>query len=102
MPGDLVALSNVRMHRVGHAALAEIFKEPLIEVIRMNEIKKVLSDVFLFKNLGEEQINRTVRSLVKRAYKAKEIVVQQGEDAKHFFLIQSGVIQVSKDGEKLR
>lgn len=97
-----VARSRVRMHRVGYETVLKVFSEPLSEVIRLNEIKKVLSDVFLFKNLPEEQIERTIRCLEKQTYIAGDVIVKQGDDARHFFLIQSGVICIMKDGKKLR
>jgi len=97
-----VACSRVRLHRVGYDTLLNVFGEPLSEVIRLNEIKKVLSDVFLFKNLPEDKIEHTIRALEKAKYIAGDVIVQQGDDARHFFLIQSGVICILKDGKKLR
>lgn len=97
-----IALSPVRLYRITQQALQEAFGEPLAEVLRLNEIKKVLLDVFLFKNLHEEQMDRTIRALKRRRYAAGDVIVKQGDDAKHFFLIQGGTVKVSKDGAKLR
>lgn len=99
-----VAASPVRIHRVGHDMVAEAVEEPLglAEVLRLNEIKKVLSDIFLFKNLSDDKIMRVVRSLERRRYAAGEKIVTQGDEAHHFFLIQSGTISVTKDGHQVR
>jgi len=99
-----VALTPVRIHRVGHDMAAEAIGEELgiAEVLRLNEIKKVLSDIFLFKNLSEDKIMRVVRSLERRRYETGEVIVRQGDEAHHFFLIQSGTISVTKDGNQVR
>jgi cGMP-dependent protein kinase len=97
-----VALCRVRLHRVGYDMVAAALGEPLVDVIKFNEIKKVLGDIFLFKYLTEAQVDQTIRALERKRYAAGETIVQQGEDSKYFFLIQSGTIKVTKDGEKLR
>lgn len=97
-----ITLSNVRLHRIGYDALYEALGEAPKDVIRLNEIKKVLSDIFLFKNLHEDQVERTVRALEKRQYPAGDYIVQQGDEACHFFLIQSGAITVTKDNVRIR
>lgn len=102
MRGNLIAIGHVKLHRISHDVILQHLHEPLKEVVRLNEIKKVLSDIFLFKNLNEERLERVVRSLEKRRYDAGTAVVQQGDEATHFFLIHRGTIQVTKDGEKVR
>jgi cGMP-dependent protein kinase len=104
MEASAVAATQCRIHRVGHDMIAEAVEEPLglAEVLRLNEIKKVLSDIFLFKNLSEDKIMRVVRSLERRRYAAGETIVRQGDEAHHFFLIQSGTISVTKDGGQVR
>lgn len=102
MPTFLVAATRVRVHRIGYDMLSAALSAPLKDAIRVNEIKTVLQDIFLFKSLYEEQINKVVKALSQRKYKDGEYVVQQGEDANHFYLIQSGVVRVTKDGKTLR
>jgi len=102
MEDCVVALGTVRLHRVGYDTLLKALGEPLSELARLNEIKKVLQDIFLFKNLAADQLELTTRALVKQRYAANEVVVKQGDDASHFFLIQAGIITVLKDGQKLR
>mmetsp|Transcript_49647 Transcript_49647/g.118207 ORF Transcript_49647/g.118207 Transcript_49647/m.118207 type:complete len:963 (-) Transcript_49647:64-2952(-) len=99
---ELTATTPVRLHRLEHSRLEQALKEPLNAVIRVNEIKKVLSDIFLFKNLNEEQIDRTVRALEKKKFAANEVIVQQGDEANLFYLIQRGSIDVLKDEERVR
>jgi len=102
MSSFAVALKRVRLHRVTYAAAMSSLGEPIMEVVRINEIKKVLSDIFLFKNLSEEQIDRVVRRLEQQSFKMDEVIVRQGDPAKHFFLIQSGTIVVKKGDAVLR
>lgn len=102
MKAGIVALSHTRIHHVGHAMIQDVLGEPLLEVIRKNEIKKVLGDIFLFKNLTEGQIDLTVRSLERQQYDKDDIIVKQGDEAEKFYLIQSGTICVSKDGSRIR
>lgn len=97
-----VTLSKVRLHRIGYDALYDALGQAPKDVIHWNEIRKVLSDIFLFKMLHEDQIERTIRALEKRQYPAGEYIVRQGDEACHFFLIQEGAITVSKDKARIR
>merc|ERR1719421_2401217 len=90
------------MHRILYSKVVAAFGEPLAEAVRCNEVKKVLQDIFLFKNLREEQIDRTVRQLQQQHFEANEVVVRQDDPARHFFLIQEGTICVKKDDTVLR
>lgn len=46
---------EVRLHRILHSNVQELLGDSLMEVMRCAEIKRVLSDIFLFKNLNEER-----------------------------------------------
>jgi len=98
----VVAVNRVRLHRLTHKAVIRTLGEPLHDAARRNEIKSVLSDIFLFKNLREEQIEKTIRRLEQVQFSAGELIVRQGDPAKHFFLIQSGTLCVQKDTTVLR
>eukprot|EP00421_Protoceratium_reticulatum_P018552 CAMPEP_0168393496 /NCGR_PEP_ID=MMETSP0228-20121227/19048_1 /TAXON_ID=133427 /ORGANISM="Protoceratium reticulatum, Strain CCCM 535 (=CCMP 1889)" /LENGTH=932 /DNA_ID=CAMNT_0008406879 /DNA_START=71 /DNA_END=2869 /DNA_ORIENTATION=- len=102
MDENVVALSQARLHRLGYDMVREALNEPLGELIRLNELKTVLSDIFLFKNLPDEQVEHTVRRLERRQYAAGDTIVQQGEEAKNFYLIHSGSVQVLKDAHQVR
>mmetsp|Transcript_16481 Transcript_16481/g.38628 ORF Transcript_16481/g.38628 Transcript_16481/m.38628 type:complete len:911 (-) Transcript_16481:136-2868(-) len=102
MTENVVALTEAQLHRLGTPMVVDALGEPLGEVIRLSELKKVLSDIFLFKNLPDEQVDRTARSLVRKTYSAGDVIVQQGEEAINFYLIHSGTVQVSKDGQLVR
>ncbi|CAE7379030.1 MET3 [Symbiodinium microadriaticum] len=97
-----IAVGKVRLHRILHSNVQELLGDSLMEVMRCAEIKRVLSDIFLFKNLNEEQIDRTVRELEQQIFAAGEIIVQQDDPARHFYLIQRGTVVVRKDGKVLR
>mmetsp|Transcript_4720 Transcript_4720/g.17838 ORF Transcript_4720/g.17838 Transcript_4720/m.17838 type:complete len:962 (+) Transcript_4720:82-2967(+) len=98
----LVTLSPCMIHRISVSMVTEALQAPLSEIIRLNEIKKVLGDIFLFKNLTNQQIDRTVRSLVLKTYEPGQSIVKQGDEANNFYLIQAGTIKVTKDGASLR
>lgn len=98
----LVALGSVRLHYVTSESVSRVLNGKLHEVVRLNEIKRVLGDIFLFRNLPPDQLEKVIRSLVQHQYEAGEVIVKQGEEAKHFFLVQSGIVDVIKDGEHLR
>eukprot|EP00406_Dinophysis_acuminata_P053293 CAMPEP_0179302270 /NCGR_PEP_ID=MMETSP0797-20121207/47977_1 /TAXON_ID=47934 /ORGANISM="Dinophysis acuminata, Strain DAEP01" /LENGTH=920 /DNA_ID=CAMNT_0021011793 /DNA_START=79 /DNA_END=2841 /DNA_ORIENTATION=+ len=102
MPACVVALSATRCHRIELSRIVEALEEPVDTVIRFNEIKRVLGEIFLFKNLGDVQVKRTVQALVMKQFKAGEIIVKQGDEAFDFFLIQSGTVQVTKSGKRVR
>jgi len=98
----IVALSAVRLYRISHSDVEEALGGTLSEVLRLNEIKKVLADVFLFKTLPEDQIEKMVHAMQRQRFEAGETIVQQGDNAHHFFLIQSGMVKVVKDGSNVR
>eukprot|EP00928_Gymnodinium_smaydae_P096053 TRINITY_DN8397_c0_g1_i2.p1 TRINITY_DN8397_c0_g1~~TRINITY_DN8397_c0_g1_i2.p1 ORF type:complete len:874 (-),score=186.07 TRINITY_DN8397_c0_g1_i2:65-2686(-) len=97
-----LAVGNVRLHRIASEAVMEAFGEPLFELARRNEIKTVLSDIFLFKNLHEEQIDRTVKRMEQHHFNAGEVVVKQDDPAQHFYLIQSGTVCVKRNEAVIR
>mmetsp|Transcript_48011 Transcript_48011/g.112084 ORF Transcript_48011/g.112084 Transcript_48011/m.112084 type:complete len:973 (-) Transcript_48011:218-3136(-) len=99
---SLVALSHGKVYATGLARLEEMFGDPLLETLRLNAIKKVLNNIFLFKNLSEDRMSTTVRSLQRRLCGAGTVLVSQGEDSSEFYLIESGAVSVLKDGRKLR
>jgi len=90
----VVSVGRCRLHRISHAAVLKSVGIPLLEAVRVEEIKRVLTDIFLFKNLREDQVERTVRRLEQQTFAAGEIIVQQDDPARHFFLIQRGTICV--------
>jgi len=87
-------VGHARVHRLTHAAVLRALGLPLAEVVRLNEIKRVLADIFLFKNLREDQIDRTVRCLQQRRFGPGDVIVKQHDRARHFFLIQTGTVSV--------
>jgi cGMP-dependent protein kinase len=102
MKEAVMALGHARLHRIGHEAVMAVFHDNLGEVIRLNEIKKVLGDIFLFKNLSDDQVEQVMKKLERQVFSKGDFIVQQGEDATHFYLIHSGNIQVTKDGQLIR
>jgi len=102
MTRHVVARRRTNTHRILYSQAQLAFGEPLSEAVRCDNVKKVLQDIFLFKNLKEDQIEHTVRRLQTRRYETNEVIVRQDDPAKHFFLIQQGTICVKKDDIVLR
>jgi len=102
MREPVIALTHGCLHRLSLLQVLEALNEPLNEVLRLNELKKVLGDIFLFKNLPDDHIDKAVRCLQRRQYTAGETIVEQGQEAHNFYLIHSGTIHVVKDGQSVR
>lgn len=102
MPLFLVAKTQVRVHHIGCDALTEALGAPLKDVIQANEIRNVLQDIFLFKTLSQEHIQRVLGSLHQNVYEAGDIIVKQGDPATEFFLIQEGDVNISINAQHLR
>lgn len=102
MKEQVIALSSGYLHRLSFQMALDALGEPLGEILRLNLLKKVLSDIFLFKNLTDERIEKTVRCLKRRQYVAGDVIVEQGQEANNFYLIHSGTIRVSQNGKLVR
>mmetsp|Transcript_87157 Transcript_87157/g.281498 ORF Transcript_87157/g.281498 Transcript_87157/m.281498 type:complete len:862 (-) Transcript_87157:131-2716(-) len=102
MREEIVATTRTSVRRISYLKAFEAFHEPLSDLFRFKEVKKALGEILLFKNLNDEQMDRVVRCLERQSYKKGDIVVRQGEDASHFYLIQSGSMKVSKNGQQVR
>lgn len=98
----VVAVGRCRLHRITHMAVLKALHMPLLEAVRVEEIKKVLQDIFLFKNLREDQMERIVRRLDRQTFAAGDVIVKQDDLARHFFLIQKGTICVKIGDQVVR
>lgn len=97
-----IAVGRARAHRITHAAVLYATGQTIGEMYRQNEVKRVLSDIFLFKHLTEDQMERVVCGLQQCRFRAGDIVVSENDVAKYFYLIQSGTICVRKRDAVLR
>jgi len=108
MPHWVVARTPCRISRLAYKQIVEKLAVrsgavmSLADTIRANEIWTVLRQIWLFKTLKEQQVQSIVASLSQRTYGNGDIVVEQGEEANLFYLIQSGTIRVERDGQVLR
>eukprot|EP00929_Paragymnodinium_shiwhaense_P089238 TRINITY_DN49423_c0_g1_i1.p1 TRINITY_DN49423_c0_g1~~TRINITY_DN49423_c0_g1_i1.p1 ORF type:complete len:1029 (+),score=279.16 TRINITY_DN49423_c0_g1_i1:145-3231(+) len=97
-----VAVGKVHLQRLTFKTVTECLGDPLVEVSRLAKIKRALSDIFLFKYLDEEQLNLLVRNLEFYTFEPDEVIVREGDPARHFFLIMTGEIVILKGDLKLR
>eukprot|EP00746_Dinoflagellata_sp_MGD_P152323 gnl/MRDRNA2_/MRDRNA2_83579_c0_seq2.p1 gnl/MRDRNA2_/MRDRNA2_83579_c0~~gnl/MRDRNA2_/MRDRNA2_83579_c0_seq2.p1 ORF type:complete len:934 (-),score=200.73 gnl/MRDRNA2_/MRDRNA2_83579_c0_seq2:24-2825(-) len=102
MPTHIKAVKTTRVFRIGKESVTHALGHTISECLRANEITKVLKEIFLFKTLKKPQIAKIVRSLEQKKFKEGDIIVQQGDVADNFYLIQYGTINVTKDSKALR
>eukprot|EP00930_Biecheleria_cincta_P048492 TRINITY_DN33786_c0_g1_i1.p1 TRINITY_DN33786_c0_g1~~TRINITY_DN33786_c0_g1_i1.p1 ORF type:complete len:927 (+),score=170.77 TRINITY_DN33786_c0_g1_i1:137-2917(+) len=100
MPFNIFAeSSDVSVHRVAHCSLVQVLGTSIRQAVRRNQIQEVLEHIFLFKNLLPSQVSNMVRNFKSHEYAKGQVIVMQGEEAQHFFLIQSGRVGVY-EGER--
>lgn len=99
---SLVASERTRVQRVTHDAVADALGQSFAEVLRANEVQKALADIRLFKNLSDQQLKDMTKCFESCDFKSGEVIVRQGDEAGHFYLIRSGGVGVWKDGARLR
>ena len=97
MPHKVVASTTTRIRRASASSIEECFETSLSDLINNNDIKRILTQIFLFKSLSEEQVDRVVRAFTTQKYKPNDWIVQKGELAKHFFLIRDGSVKIIAD-----
>ncbi len=63
--------------------------------------EKTLAAIPLFSRLEENDIARLAKSVVPRSYAKGTTIVKEGEQAVAFYVIVSGKVDVTKNGEKV-
>ena len=63
--------------------------------------EKTLAGIPLFSRLEENDIARLAKSVVPRSYAKGATIVKEGEQAVAFYVIVSGKVDVTKNGEKV-
>ncbi len=63
--------------------------------------EKTLAAIPLFSRLEENDIARLAKSVVPRSYAKGATIVKEGEQAVAFYVIVSGKVDVTKNGEKV-
>ncbi|CAD7971526.1 unnamed protein product [Amoebophrya sp. A120] len=69
--------------------------ESIDDLIKQNEVFKVLKEIFIFKSMPSQQLKQVVSALSHKTYKHGEYVFKQGDPSDAFYLIKSGSIEVS-------
>eukprot|EP00746_Dinoflagellata_sp_MGD_P154538 gnl/MRDRNA2_/MRDRNA2_84871_c0_seq1.p1 gnl/MRDRNA2_/MRDRNA2_84871_c0~~gnl/MRDRNA2_/MRDRNA2_84871_c0_seq1.p1 ORF type:complete len:812 (+),score=158.20 gnl/MRDRNA2_/MRDRNA2_84871_c0_seq1:167-2437(+) len=99
---SFVAMSPSRVLSMTNEMAKVVLNAELDEVVRQNKIAKALSGMALFRQLTHNQLEHVIGKLEHVTYQRGCAIVSQGEVAHHFYLVESGVITVSKDGEHIR
>ncbi|XP_051974865.1 cAMP-dependent protein kinase type II-alpha regulatory subunit-like [Xyrauchen texanus] len=82
-------------------------KEPRITHPKTNEqrnhLQEAFKDIFLFKNMEEEQMEEVLDAMYEKVVKKGEHVVNQGEDGDTFYVIERGSfnIRITIDGKEI-
>ncbi len=63
--------------------------------------EKTLAGIPLFSRLEENDIARLAKSVVPRSYAKGATIVKEGEQAVAFYVIVSGKVDVTKNGERV-
>ena len=63
--------------------------------------EKTLAAIPLFSRLEENDIARLAKSVVPRSYAKGATIVKEGEQAVAFYVIVSGKVDVTKNGERV-
>lgn len=103
MPYNVHAESDrVCVQRLAQSSLKQALGACIKETVRRNQVRQVLENIFLFKNLVPSQVSLVVRSLRQHEYAKDQVIVKQGEEAQQFYLIQNGSVGVYEGERRVR
>ncbi|UYV79618.1 PRKAR2B [Cordylochernes scorpioides] len=54
------------------------------------KLRQAISNIFLFRDVTEEQMERVLQSMEKKKVKAGDVIIQQGASGDYFYVIESG------------
>jgi CRP-like cAMP-binding protein len=77
------------------------FKAPVYEKTpdQLTRIKKCLGESFLFNALEEEELNTVILAVREKTVKAKERLIEEGDDGDCMFIIESGLVDCLKKSD---
>ncbi|UYV73117.1 PRKAR2B [Cordylochernes scorpioides] len=58
-------------------------------------LKKAFGSIVLFKNLSEDQMEQVLNSMEKKEVQAGDIVIRQGDNGDYFYVIMTGLYDVT-------
>ncbi|TDH68965.1 hypothetical protein CCR75_000288 [Bremia lactucae] len=61
-------------------------------------IRRMVAENILFKSLDEKQNDIVLNAMFPMTFKPNDIIIQQGDDGDNFYILESGVCEVYKDG----
>ncbi|KAL0592044.1 hypothetical protein ABG067_000697 [Albugo candida] len=63
------------------------------------QIRKIVSGNILFQSLDENQLGIVLDAMFPKIFEPEDIIIKQGDDGDNFYILESGVCEVYKDGE---
>eukprot|EP00746_Dinoflagellata_sp_MGD_P152324 gnl/MRDRNA2_/MRDRNA2_83579_c0_seq3.p1 gnl/MRDRNA2_/MRDRNA2_83579_c0~~gnl/MRDRNA2_/MRDRNA2_83579_c0_seq3.p1 ORF type:complete len:991 (-),score=217.20 gnl/MRDRNA2_/MRDRNA2_83579_c0_seq3:83-3055(-) len=96
------ARSPTRIFYITHEMASSVLNMGFDEAVRQNMIVKVLSSMVLFRNLSTTQLEQVMKKLEQKSFPNGQTIVEEGDVAENFYLVQSGTINVLKIKENGR
>lgn len=72
------------------------------EATAYNEALGILKQVILLKGLSNERFQALLRVLKLKKFECGEVILRENQEGSSFYIIKSGKVEVSKNGEVLR
>ena len=99
---DYIANEEVDVAEIGRLELYECIGGTLKEVGLVNEARKILQKVQLFRNLPVGKVNDLAGALQVERFEEGQVILEQGSVNQAFFIIKSGIVKVFKDDRYVR
>lgn len=61
-------------------------------------ISKIVAENLLFKSMDEKQHEIVMDAIFPKEFEPEDIIIRQGADGDNFYILESGVCEVYKDG----
>lgn len=63
-----------------------------------NRISKIVAENLLFKSMDEKQHEIVLDAIFPKEFEPEDVIIRQGADGDNFYILESGVCEIYKDG----
>jgi cGMP-dependent protein kinase len=107
MPEDLFAKGSTSVQRVSLAKIVSVLVDKDIDekllkkatVEKLTTVRKLLQDIYLFKQILDKQVTRVALALESYTYPKGANIFAAGDPSENFYLITSGRVEVTIPGK---
>lgn len=111
LPGNLKEMSNRAKDAAHH--VKNVFAQPLADLESYKTpvhnktkeeralIEKALKGNFVFEHLSPREMNPLVLAFEKVSVPEGEVIIKQGDEGDHFYVLETGKVAFEVDGEKV-